>query len=240
MSESPLMQKVQRVQAALAAWEKEHPELAAAWDEAVAVEEALKQARGRARLAELHRAAVDAACLAVGLPKRALKALEALKDTTAVRELHLPEGGIALLSGPLGTGKTVAAVLLARKALADALAANPERTKEAPERTALFVRAVTLARTSAWGADGGETLARVRTTRLLVLDDLGAEYASPVWDMLLFELLDSRHGDMLSTVVTTNLGGDALKARYGGRFAERISEGGSVLYLNGESMRRQS
>ena len=230
-------QRMQELAAALAEWEKAHPELAAAWDEALGEEEARRLEREKKKAEAQARAHLEAACRTVGLPIRALRALEARMPTEAIGALEALGDGVTLLSGGPGIGKTVAAALRVREALQAALARNPERVREDPARVALFYRAVTLARASAFGQEAAVLLERLRTTRLLVIDDLGAEYASPVWDMLLFELLDTRHGDCLPTVLTTNLGKEKLRERYGQRLAERVREGGAAVFLNGESMR---
>jgi DNA replication protein DnaC len=236
----PFFERSRRHQEELRVWTEQNHELAAAWDVALAENETRREAEEAARMAQAARHATFVACLGVGMPLRALKALEAITATQATGALPAPPEGVALLAGPPGTGKTVAAVAVAHAAMTAAMDKNPERTKENPERTAIFVRAVTLARASAYGAETQSTLERVAGTRLLILDDLGAEFASSVWDMLLFEILDTRHGAMLPTVITSNLGRDAIRQRYGERFAERVREGGAAHFLNGESLRGQS
>lgn len=228
---------MQRQREALQAWEAANPEVSAAWDEAALEHEAWKAARHEAARVARFDESVRQALRDAQMPLRALDRLRDAKDTEAMRATSAAPSSVMLLSGPAGTGKTVAAVAMAKRHMTKAMQDNPERTKENPQRTALFVRAVTAARMSAYGAETHDAVGQITSTRLLILDDLGAEFASPVWDMLLFEILDVRHGDMRPTIITTNLGRDAMRERYGQRFAERIREGGSVHYLNGDSMR---
>lgn len=237
MYSHPLIQNLKRLSAAREEWEAENPDLAAAWNEAMAEAEARKRTRQEGLEVIRRDVLIRQALTQSGMPIRALDALKGTRDTEAMRATSAVPSGVLLLSGPAGTGKTVAAVAMAHRHMTKAMADNPERTKEYPQRTALFVRAVTAARMSAYGAETHDAVGQITSARLLILDDLGAEFASPVWDMLLFEILDVRHGDMRPTIITTNLGRDALRERYGQRFAERIREGGSVHYLNGDSMR---
>lgn len=226
-----------RQREALRAWEAANPEVASAWDDAMLEYQAREKARHEAAKAARFDDAVRQALRDAQMPLRALQRLHGARDTEALRATSAAPSSVMLLSGPAGTGKTVAAVAMAHRHMTKAMQDNPERTKENPQRTALFIRAVTAARMSAYGAETHDAVGQITSTRLLILDDLGAEFASPVWDMLLFEILDVRHGDMRPTIITTNLGRDALRERYGQRFAERIREGGSVHYLNGDSMR---
>lgn len=238
LTRHPFMLSLEANRAAREEWEKANPEIAAAWDDARAeAADRLKESEDAAA-AVRRREAVRALCSDVGMPLRALAALPGLRETDAVAAMGgNAKAAIVLLGGPPGTGKSVAAVHAAHRAMVAAFAENPERVRESPERVAIFVRAVTLARSSAYGAEAQSLMGRLTSTRLLVLDDLGAEFQSPVWDMLLFEILDTRHGDMLPTVLTSNLGPADFAKRYGTRLLERIKEGGSAVFLNGQSMR---
>lgn len=71
---------------------------------------------------------------------------------------------------------------------------------------------------------------------VLVLDDLGAENITDFSKSLLYEIVDYRYARALPTVVTTNLGSDDLKKRYGDRLASRLFSG-IVAVTNSEERR---
>jgi DNA replication protein DnaC len=66
-----------------------------------------------------------------------------------------------------------------------------------------------------------ELFEAVRGTRLLVLDDLGAQTSSPWAQEKLFQLLNHRFNAELPTVITTNLSLDRLDARLRVRLEDR-------------------
>ncbi len=57
---------------------------------------------------------------------------------------------------------------------------------------------------------------------LLILDDLGTEYATPFAVSCLYNLLNTRHNKGLSTVISTNLSANELTKRYEDRIYSRI------------------
>jgi len=72
------------------------------------------------------------------------------------------------------------------------------------------------------------------TTRLLILDDLGANRSTPhVTEQLLF-LLQSRYDECRKTIVTTNLSLDALAVALGERAASRLQEGILIELTGGD------
>lgn len=89
--------------------------------------------------------------------------------------------------------------------------------------------------------EGGEDVWRkARRASVLVIDDLGREYADVHgrWVSELDLLIDDRHESMLRTIITSNLSVDEFKARYGERIADRIRQDGKVVVCAGESLRR--
>lgn len=75
-----------------------------------------------------------------------------------------------------------------------------------------------------------------KSIRALVLDDLGAENVTEFSKSLLYEIVDYRYTRSLPTIVTTNLGSDDLKKKYGDRLASRIFSG-IVAVTNSEEQR---
>lgn len=68
-----------------------------------------------------------------------------------------------------------------------------------------------------------EKLIKVQTTPCLVIDDLGAEYASQWVASTLFSIIDIRYKDGLQTIVNSNFSLDAVCGRYPDYHGERIS-----------------
>lgn len=180
----------------------------------------------------------------VGVPEEAIRALTALQKTDAVEAalkfLEAPREGrrFLVLAGAKGTGKTVAAAVVARGALVRHRAmprASGGEAREAP--VAAFVRATTFARLSLYDAGDKAAFEELCRARVLVLDDLASELLSPVTAALLMELVDRRYGGLLKTVITTNLDFGAFYLRVGERCADRIQSTASEVTVRGQSRR---
>lgn len=175
---------------------------------------------------------------ATGIPVRFLEVvsgqLEATDATAATAELG---GGLLVLSGTPGCGKTVAACAWLRERIftegvVDAFGGY--KGKRAP----LFV---TSARLSRWDRYNHEAMDNLLKADRLVIDDLGAEYADKNGNFgaILDELVSDRHANRRPMILTTNLDAAAFKARYDERIADRIRECGKFVSLTGASMRKR-
>lgn len=131
-----------------------------------------------------------------------------------------------LLTGAAGTGKT---------ALAVAALAAAERTYGGEDFC--FATAVTYAESL---RKQDEVVSNaVRRASFLVLDDLGAEYATYFSNQALDELLASRYERPALTVVTTNLSLSQIAESYSERLVDRFRGAALVIEMNGPSWRGQ-
>ena len=195
------------------------------------------QAQHQAHLAELEDEAAAAARRArqdrleelrlSGVPKKdrerivhgrldstpALEAARAFLDSGATT--------ILILAGPPGSGKTTASSWLVAQQGA---------------RGGLFVDQSRLVRRSRYK---DEDMAPLEGAGLLVIDDLGSEFADAKGSFLatLDGLINARYGEQRRTVITTNLASARFVARYGERIADRIREVGRFVELRAAGLR---
>lgn len=131
-----------------------------------------------------------------------------------------------LLYGPVGTGKTHLAACIA----------NALMDKGVP---VLFTSVIAL--TGMFDDELGEVLQRMRTARVLVLDDLGAERGTDFKLEQVYNIVNSRCNDMLPLIVTTNATMEEMKSdkdmRYR-RIWERVRSMCRPVRMDGESWRR--
>jgi len=80
---------------------------------------------------------------------------------------------------------------------------------------------------------------RIRSTQLLVLDDLGGEDTGQGWIRSKVDsILTERYNGMRSTIVTTNLLPEELESTYSGRIIDRLRSTSIFLTFSGRSERR--
>ena len=121
-----------------------------------------------------------------------------------------------MLIGPYGCGKTHLAAAILHRCAEDG---TPGMFVVAPD---LLAQIRSSYRTGDGRAD--EIVDAAKNTPLLVLDDLGAEKASPWVQEQLYMLINHRYEHMLPTVITTNNDGQELEQELGRRTLSRLAE----------------
>lgn len=162
------------------------------------------------------------------LPHRAAHATFAAKETAALR--HLREWNdredcdltMAVLAGPTGTGKTVAAIWVALH----------RRANDSPA----FVTAPELQR----HFRDRELHEQLLGESMLIVDDLGTEQLDERFAADFDELVDTYYQGNSTLVVTTNCTSAQFAERYGARVVDRLAEVGAWISVAGKSLRRRS
>jgi DNA replication protein DnaC len=155
-------------------------------------------------------------------------AKDALRWLTEFR-LATRRGQVApslLIMGPVGTGKTWTACALARLLLVeDTLPCTVVTVQDMID--------------SVKPAQGGldVDMLQYETTPLLVLDDLGAERLTEWAGDQLQRLAHTRSHNGRPIIVTTNLSGAEIRARYTPRLIERLFGGARLVTIDGDSRR---
>lgn len=72
---------------------------------------------------------------------------------------------------------------------------------------------------------------------LLIIDDLGVEFAGVTSQPMLFDVLETRISKGKRNVISTNLGMDELAKKYSLRFTSRLFEDYQIFIFNGEDLR---
>ena len=80
---------------------------------------------------------------------------------------------------------------------------------------------------------------RIRSTPLLVLDDLGSENIDQGWVLSKVDsIITERYNKMLPIIVTTNLSKEELAGTYSGRIMDRLRNTSQCLIFTGASQRK--
>lgn len=156
-------------------------------------------------------------------PHRSAWAIHRLRNTDAVRATKRWCAGYEwclLLSGPPGVGKTVAAAYAAMREGGILRWLTASKLMRVPQYDQ-----------AAWS--------ELEWADLVVLDDLGTEFQdkSGAMQLRVDSLIDDRYSRESRLVITTNLNTAEFKSRYGERVADRIRDGGSIVGLDGKSLR---
>lgn len=198
-------------------WTEENPLLAQEWEEAVREDERRREHDSLQREIAAQEEAIPSRLVAMGCPRRAAEACRKLRRTTAIEAVDAfapdPDQTFLLLVGFPGTGKTVAAC-------------SALRYRDVAHGR--FIRAADAAVMQGFGGDADREWRRLCVVPWLILDDLGVEAMNDWWRGRIEGLIDTRYGDMLKTVITTNLGAEQFKKTYGERIARRVRESGAV------------
>lgn len=146
-----------------------------------------------------------------------------------------PAGGCLVLAGATGVGKSTAAVAALRASVTvddTRMISEPRQFFHIPDVSRRLLFTTPELRE--------EVLRGLTKTPFIVLDDLGAEFDKPggLFHAFLDEIIWSREANWKATIVTTNLTGDELRARYYDRIHDRFrGDWGVVFECPGESLR---
>ena len=139
-----------------------------------------------------------------------------------------PDSSSLLLQGSTGIGKTHLALAIARQAVERGYGVVYGSAGSLLHRIEL----------EHFGKAEGDTLTQLTDCDLLVLDDLGMEFDTPFTRASIYNLLNTRLLEGRPTVISTNLGFDALRTRYGDQIASRIGGGFEPLLCVGKDIRQ--
>lgn len=219
----------ERARKALAGPKDEGPDIEAQWKQ-------WNERKRQEEVADVKRAQREL-LRSLDLPSDALEMVEKGQTTgTAALEAQTHPVDILVLSGAVGSGKTIAAVTWLYAWVMDKRNWHVADAGPQPVGRCLFVTAPQLQRAPRFDVRWVERL--TRATRLVV-DDLGAEYVDDkgVFTSLVQEVVNERHARRRATLITTNLAAPEFKARYGERVADRIRERGRFVVVGSKSLR---
>lgn len=161
--------------------------------------------------------------------RAALEASEAYLGAITQSEAS---GENLLFYGKSGTGKTHLAVGIA-KGLID------------QGGTALYMRASKIAQRikETYGRQAEQKEREVyesfASPDLLIIDEVGRQFGTDAEKLMLFEVINSRYEALKSTIVISNLSGEALMNYLGEAAMDRLREGGQSVLFDWASFRRR-
>lgn len=123
-----------------------------------------------------------------------------------------PQSPSLLLRGPTGTGKTHVSLAIAQKAVERGYGVVYGPVQQLLHKI----------EKEHFGREYGSSEDRMTDCDLLILDDLGAEFAGPFYQSCLYNLINSRMLSGRPTVISTNLDQSELMDRYGEQITSRV------------------
>lgn len=140
------------------------------------------------------------------------------------------DGGL-LIYGPVGTGKTHLAVAI--------LYANIGKHQPHDMLFCAVPDLLDEIRATYNGQGSGDIQTRVQSVPVLVLDDFGTERVTDWVREKVYQIVNRRYNDCLTTIVTTNLPPSKLAGHVGERTASRLMEMCAVVRLQGHDRRTE-
>lgn len=140
-------------------------------------------------------------------------------------------GGIAMLWGKRGTGKTQVAVAVALRLI------RRER------KAALYLKATQIFRACIEAQNENRLtrqMQRYARVHLLIIDESHVRIGSDFEDRTLTDLIDMRYDAMRPTIVITNQDKKAAAESLGPSIVSRLHETGCAIEMNGTSFRSQT
>ncbi len=145
---------------------------------------------------------------------------------------HLETGRGLLLFGPPGSGKS-------HLAAAVSAAAREQGCTVLFQRVPALLSRLRSAYDPRPPATESQLLGALSRADLLVLDDAGAEKASPWTEQTLYTVIDERYSRQRPLILTTNASLDRLEQQLGARTMDRLLEICQIVENRGESYRRE-
>lgn len=182
---------------------------------------------------------------AFGWPDRYLAPEETLSggewlSSIALAHPVVEAGGILILHGKRGAGKTRMAAELARsKRFPNDQRSDHHQTRSAVYRTAMrFFLSVRATFKKGSKVSEMEVIDQLIAPGLLVLDELQERGETAFEDRLLTHLIDARYGARRSTILIANLTKEQLGPTLGPSIVDRASENGKRIDFTWDSYRR--
>ena len=177
-----------------------------------------------------------------GQEKAYVEAKDFLKRYTADRNTK----GFGLFGG-VGSGKTYIAAALANQICNQRIENFSEREKEdaflgrmtviSPVQFVSTVELLERLKINCTEKGDGNYMEKVKTAKVLIIDDLGAARITEWADERLFEIIDYRYVEELPTIFTTNAMPSELKEKIDKRTFDRLKEMCSFVSVTSHSQR---
>lgn len=169
-----------------------------------------------------------------GVPARCLLKWDRPTDAVWVERFECAKrmilaGGLMVLTGTRGTGKTRLASELIRDL--------EPRWGLYTTAMALFLQLRDSYRKDSEKSES-EIVQKMSTRKLLVVDEIQERSSSDWEDRVLTHIIDARYGAQLPTVIIANLKPSELAAQLGPSISDRMRECGGVLEMTGPSHRK--
>ena len=75
------------------------------------------------------------------------------------------------------------------------------------------------------------------STKLLVIDEVGVQQDTKHESLLITDLIDRRYGNLLPTIICSNLNKEKLKETFGDRAWDRLTQNSAIIPILGKSQR---